>query len=144
MRSAYSRRVLSYRKFMNSITSQQHGLSYKIKKARSLSPSCTPSQVPYLSTTALRTKSTGIIVTASNATAAQPIMPNGTQLNIFPIQVKAVNGTKAAFTINACTRIMVKNTFKNPGFSFKPLKMPNLSSLTLNPLNNALTINSTK
>ncbi len=53
-------------------------------------------------------------------------------------------GTKPAFTINACTKIIVKNTFINPVFSFNPLNIPNPSSLTLKPLNNALTINNTK
>lgn len=94
--------------------------------------------------THLRNKSTGIIVTASSTTAIQPIKLNGTQLNIFPIHSNTGIGINAAFTIAAYTNIIVKNTFKKPVFSLSPLKMPKPSSLTLKPLNNAPTINSTK
>ena len=40
--------------------------------------------------------------------------------------------------------MIIKNTFRKSGFSFNLLKIPNRSSLTLNPLNNALKINKTK
>ncbi len=97
-----------------------------------------------LPTTAFRIKSTGIIVAARITTVTHPTIPNGSQLNIFPIHVNSGNGMSAAFTINACTRIIAKKTFINPVFSFKPLKIAKESSLTLNPLNSALTINNTK
>ena len=81
---------------------------------------------------------------ANMNTAIQPCILKGTQLNIFPINWKGARGIEPEFTINACTMMMAKNTFKKPGFYFNPLKIENPSSLTLKPLNNALAINSTK
>ena len=86
--------------------------------------------------------STGIMVNARTNTTTQPVIPNGTQLNISPITPRT--GTNPAFTISACTRMMMKNTFRKPVFSFSPLKIPNPSSRTLNPLNSADAIKSTK
>ena len=102
-----------------------------------------PSYFPQPNTNFLK-QSTGIIVIDNNTVTIQHFAPNGIQLNIFPIHVNSGNGISAAFTIMICTNMMIKNTFKKSGFSFNRLKIPNLSSLTLNPLNNALKINNTK
>ena len=75
----------------------------------------------YLFVTAFLTKSTGIIVAASNATTPHPITPNGTQLNILLIHLNGASGTKAALIINACTATIAKNTFKKPVFSLPTL-----------------------
>ena len=84
------------------------------------------------------------MVIASRATTIQPFMLNGTQLNILPIQSNTTNGTLFALTMHAWTAIMIKKTFKKSGFSFNRLNIPKPSSRTLNPLNNALSINNTK
>ena len=95
-------------------------------------------------TQAFLTRSTGIIVIARSATTHQPVMPNGTQLNILPMNLNGASGISEQFTMSAWIAMIAAITFKKFGFSLRPLKMPNPSSRTLKPFARAARIKSTK
>ena len=98
----------------------------------------------YLFTHSFLTISAGIMVHASRTTAIQPLIPNGTQLNISPIHWNGASGTIAAFTSNLMHDYNNQKYFNKIFILIQTGKIANPSSRTLKPLNKAATINSTK